>query len=170
MRLLAEVNVFRMANSKQQQPPTGRDPVIEVVKTLNAGYENTDYAKRSPVKLGGANVYTVVFKGKSGTWYENYVYERGEKRIAYWNLADMLMARDNDLIPSGANLELIRMAAVIAFTLLFGAATIYIVVTNQDNKSLQILTGVVGLGLGWLVGSQSTSHKLDLKDRDQTRH
>src|SRR5260370_41543298 len=96
------------------------DHVVATVKSLNAGYQNSDYAKRGPDQVGGANIYSVVFKGADGMHRENYVYERGNKRIAYRSIRDLLMTRDNDLFPSTADLERIRLWAIIAFTAIFG--------------------------------------------------
>ena len=91
--------------------PSQKDPVIAAVEALNAGYQNSDYAKRGPDQVGGANIYRVAFKGGDGVWRENYVYERGNKRIAYYNIRELLMSRDNDLFPSETNLDLIRLWA-----------------------------------------------------------
>lgn len=145
--------------------PGQRDPVISAVEALNAGYQNSDYAKRGPDQIGGANIYTVVFKGADGEWRENYVYERGNRRIAYHNIRELLMSRDNDLFPSETNLDLIRLWAVIAFTTIFGIAVVYLVITSPDNKSIQFLTGFVGLGIGYLVGNKSLSGKKAQSDQ-----
>jgi len=146
--------------------PGQKDPVIAKVEALNAGYQNTDYAKRGPDQIGGANIYRVSFKGADGVWRENYVYERGNKRIAYYNIRELLMSRDNDLFPSEANLDLIRLWAVIVFTTIFGIAVIYFVKTSPENKSIQFLTGFVGLGIGYLVGNKPFSGKKAQLDRE----
>lgn len=139
--------------------PDQKDPVIAAVEALNAGYLNSGYAKRGPDQIGGANIYRVVFQGRDGVWRENYVYERGNKRIAYYNIRELLMSRDNDLFPSEANLDLVRLWAVIAFTTIFGIAVIYLVIRSPENKSIQFLTGFVGLGIGYLVGNRPFSGK-----------
>ena len=135
------------------------DPVIDAVKTLNAGYDNTDYAKRSAVQIGKARIYTVVFKGQDGYWHENYVYESGSTRIAYLDLERMLNARDNDLIPSARDPDYIRTMVVAVFTLVFGIAVVYVAVWDSKNPSLQVLTGLLGLGLGYFVGTKSPAQK-----------
>ena len=146
--------------------PGQKDPVIAAVEALNAGYQNSDYAKRGPDQIGGANIYRVAFKGRDGVWRENYVYERGSKRIAYYNIRELLMSRDNDLFPSETDHNLIRLWAVIAFTTIFGLAVIYIVIASPENKSIQFLTGFVGLGIGYLVGNKPFSGKKVQLDRE----
>jgi hypothetical protein len=152
-----------MDNFDQKHFQTGAtDPIIAAVQALAAGYHNTDYAKRAPVKLAGANIYTVAFKGEDSQWREAYVFERGNTRIAYWSIADMLMYRDNDLISSGPNLDLLRLCAVIGFTLLFLATYLYLSVKQPTSPSLQILTGLLGAGFAFLVGNRPGTKRREL--------
>jgi hypothetical protein len=135
--------------------PKEDDPIIAAVIRLNAGYTNSDYEKRDPVRIGDSLVYIVTFKGENGFWYQNYVYQKDERLTGFQDLAALLLASEKDLHKHGLNLEFLRMSSVIAFTLLFSVAVIWLVFRQPDNKALQILTGFVGLGLGYLVGKAS---------------
>ncbi len=132
------------------------DPVIDAVVRLNSRYNNTNYSKRNPVHVGSGNLYTVVFKGEDGYWRENYVYERGSKVIAYLDLREMILDRGNGLIPSLRDPEFIKLMVISILTFMFAIAVTYLVIHTPDNKSLQVLTGLLGLTIGYLVGNVQT--------------
>jgi hypothetical protein len=154
-----------MSINPPPSPAPDNDPIIKAVIQLNAAYTNKNYAKHNPIVIRGANVYKVTFQSQGGTWYENYVYQRGARApIPYESLSQLLRAGDNDLIPHGPDLELIRMATVGFFTLMFGVAVIYLVFHPSPGDSIQILTGFVGTGFGYLVGKPWGSSKKDSSD------
>jgi hypothetical protein len=62
--------------------PPPDDPVIAAVKLLNAGYNNSNYSKRQPQKLGPGRMYTVSYQGQDKAWYEDYVFEVGSTQRA----------------------------------------------------------------------------------------
>lgn len=151
-----------MTKNPPPLPDPDKDPIVQAVVRLNAAWSNKNYAKHNPTVIRGANVYKVTFEGQEGGYFENYVFQRGMKDpIPYSSLGELLNAKNNDLIPDGPNLELVRLVAVVCFTLMFGAAVIYVVVQPTENKSVQILTGFVGLGLGYLVGKSPEAGKKD---------
>ena len=131
---------------------SSNDPIINAVKRLNTGYQNTEYSIKRTIKLGDALVHTVTFKGEDGWWHDNYVYEKGNVVIAYWDVERMLTSKDNDLIPSGRDSERLRLIMVGAITAVLLLTVIGIVIYGNSNPNLQILTGLLGTGFGYLVG------------------
>ena len=132
------------------------DRIIDAIKQLNAGYSNTEYAKRSPEDLGAGKLYTVVFKGADQQWRENYVFERGDKVKAYYTIREALRDSFTGIIPMWRDQEFIKLLVVAILTAAFATAVIGIVVWDPDNKSLQVLTGLLGLTLGYFVGKGDT--------------
>lgn len=49
-------------------------------------------------------------------------------------------------------LDLAKMIVVALLTIGFSIAVVYLVITKPDNQSLQVLTGLLGLTLGYFVG------------------
>src|ERR1700723_3664670 len=121
------------------------DPIIDAVVRLNSQYSNSAYSKRNPVRVGSGNLCTVVFKGEDGYWRENYVYERGSKVVAYVDLRETILDRGNGLIPFLRDPEFIKLIVISTLTFMFAMAVTYLVITTPDNKSLQVLTGLLGL-------------------------
>lgn len=55
-------------------------------------------------------------------------------------------------------LELIKATVVSFLTFMFSVAVIYIVISMPDNRSLQVLNGLLGLTIGYLVGKGDRTH------------
>jgi hypothetical protein len=108
------------------------DPVIEAVRNLNKGYNNRNYAKRSAQNFGSGTIYTVTFRGENNKFYEQYVFERGQERRAYQELAALIFDGNNKLIPSMLNPDMIKLIVVSVLTIMFAAAVIYMVFKDPD--------------------------------------
>jgi hypothetical protein len=138
------------------------DPVIDAVKRLNSGWNNTDYSRRDPVQLGKASLYTVAFKGQDGYWRENYVYELANKRIPYSDLKQLLTDRNNGLVSTAKDRDFFALLVVAALASIFALAVIYLAIWQPDNsKSLQALTGVFGLVFGYFLGTSRPGQRSD---------
>jgi hypothetical protein len=135
---------------------TTTNPVVEVVKRLNYQYNNTGYAMGDPRPLGSGKLYSVKFKGSDDVWHENYVFERGSDRRAYWSLHDLILDSNTNLVPTFRDPDYLKLVVVCGLTVLLIIAVILIVAFEQENKSLQVLTGLLGLTLGYLVGKGDT--------------
>ena len=128
------------------------DKVVEAVKQLNAGYLNTDYFRKPPEDLRSGKLYTVTFKGEDGHWRENYVFERGKTLKPYYSIRDMIKDSTTGIIPRATDTEFVKLMVISILTILFAVAVVWIVAVNPENKSLQVLTGLLGLTLGYFVG------------------
>ena len=133
------------------------DRVVDAVRQLNAGYNNKNYTKQPAMSLGLATVYAVSFIGQNNRRYENYVFERGQELKAYNTLKSLIIDRNNNIIPRISTPDLIKLLVVSGLTVMFAIALIYLVITQPENKSLQVLTGLLGLTLGYFVGKSDTS-------------
>ena len=134
------------------------DRIIESVKQLSSGWKNTDFSKRPPEKVGSGKLYTVVFKGEDGLWRENYVFEKGSDIRPYSNIRDVLRDTSNGIIPSWKDQDFVKLIVISILTGIFSISVIGIVILNPDNKSLQVLIGLLGLTLGYLVGKGDKSN------------
>ena len=45
-----------------------------------------------------------------------------------------------------------KLFVISILTIIFASAVIYVVIREPDNKSLQVLTGLLGLSIGYFVG------------------
>jgi hypothetical protein len=132
--------------------------IINAVKQLNAGYNNTDYGVRQPEDVAGGKLYTVVFRGENKEWMENYVFVRGKFIKAYFTVRDVIVDSNNSIVPKWRDQEFIKLAVVSLLTVMFALAVVGIVLWNPDNKSLQVLTGLLGLTLGYFVGKSDSTN------------
>jgi len=133
------------------------DPVIQQVVSLNSGYKNSEYSKSPPDKVGTGKIYTVKFKGQDGDWRENYVFERGDDRRAYWSLGDLIKDGSNHIFSPFSDVDYLRVVVIAVLAVMFGAALTYLIVSKDaENKGMQTLITVFSLTLGYLVG-KSTS-------------
>jgi len=63
------------------------------------------------------------------------------------------------LMRSPSTSEFFKMVTMSILTFIFAIAVIYIVIFNPDNKSLQVLTGLLGLTIGYFVGKADDGKK-----------
>lgn len=129
------------------------DPIINAVMALNSGYNNKNYAKANVIDLGEAVIYKVTFQGQDDSWYENYVYKKGQKIVPYWTLERLLTARDNDLFSWWQDLALIKLWTAGLITLLLLACVIYLSIRSPENKAMQSLVTLLSTGVGYFLGS-----------------
>jgi hypothetical protein len=129
------------------------NPIIDAVKALNSGYKNKNYRKASVIDLGGAVIYKVVFQGEDNSWYDNYVYKKGNKVVAYWTLERLLNARDNDLFSPWRDIALIKLWVAGLITVVLLASVIYLSIKFPETKSLQSLVTLLSTGVGYFLGS-----------------
>jgi len=52
--------------------------------------------------------------------------------------------------------KVVKLAVVAGLAIAFSVAVIFIVIHTPDNKSLQVLTGLAGLTIGYFVGKSDT--------------
>jgi hypothetical protein len=130
-----------------------KDPVLREVIDLNKQYKNTKYSKSSPMRVGPGYTYSVSYKGENEQWYTNYVYRRRGKYRAYETLDRLIADPDNKInVPWYAEFEMIRFLLIFSLTVALVVA--WVVVYTQlegDKQSLQYLTGILGILIGWLV-------------------
>jgi hypothetical protein len=127
------------------------DPVIDLVKGHNAGFNNTRYTKTQVTYEGPGHIYQVDFLGENQNWYRNYVLETGDQRRVY-DTIDKLLTRLSR--SPWADPEYVKLMVISLITFLFAVAFIYLVAVQPENKSLQVLTGLLGLMLGYFVGKR----------------
>ena len=128
------------------------DPVLLAVQALNAGWKNTEYSKRRPQPIGKGSMYTVVYKGQDDIWREDYVFEIGETRRAYHEVSTLVLDPLNNVIARQYSTDFIKLIVVSLLTLMFATSVIYLAISAPENKSLQVLTGLLGLTIGYFVG------------------
>jgi hypothetical protein len=134
------------------------DPVINKVKEINKGYQNSEYSKQTPMQVGPGEVYVVSFMGQDKQWYSNYVFERGSERRAYPTFDKLISDPKNRInVPWWTEFETIRLFIISGLTILLAAAAIYIKIHSDLNQDIQFLTGLLGLLIGWLVGKNPAS-------------
>ena len=89
-------------------------------------------------------------------WY----FEKGDIKRAFFapeELAQFISASSiqrtfGDRLLDAPPLNLIKTTVVSVLTFIFSAAVVFIVIDKPENKSLQVLTGLLGLTIGYLVG------------------
>ena len=89
-------------------------------------------------------------------WY----FEKGDIKKAFFapeELAQFISSSNiqrpfYDRLLDAPPLELIKTTVVALLTLVFSIAVISIVIAKPENQSLQVLTGLLGLTMGYLVG------------------
>ncbi|HXR26204.1 MAG TPA: hypothetical protein VN742_12630 [Candidatus Binataceae bacterium] len=129
------------------------DPIVDAVKSLNSGYNNSKYSKRHLAQAGQGNIWAVVFLGENQQWYENYVYVLGSRMEAFYNLQILLAAKGHSFVPSLRDLDFIRLIVVAAMALLLVTATIYVSISDTKSSSLQVLSPLLTLVVGYLMGN-----------------
>ncbi|AXA39417.1 hypothetical protein [Rhizobium leguminosarum] len=138
---------------KSNVDPTDRDPVVAAVKQLNEPYKNTEFRRRPAYEYGSTKVHSVVFKGEDGEWRENYAFEKGKTIIAYHSLVDLLKDRKTYFLPFYQDHDSLKIITIILMALAFSAAFLYLVASGAKPESLQLLTGILGLLVGYLIGN-----------------
>jgi hypothetical protein len=114
--------------------------------------------------MAGGTLVTVKFQRDnrdSWAWY----FEKGEVQKVLFRPEDMASfitsqikpGTLSDLIRSTSFSELIKTIMVSILTLIFAISVILIVARDPDNKSLQVLTGLLGLTIGYFVGKTDKS-------------
>lgn len=141
--------------AKADAPKAGvpkADAIIEAVKASNAAFDNSRYTRQQITYEGPGNVYRVDFLGQDGHWHDNYVLERLGKGLRVYDTVDKLLVevtawpwRDHDFV---------KLVVIAVLALSFGAAVLYVVLMQPENKSLNVLTGLLGLTTGYLVGKK----------------
>jgi hypothetical protein len=98
----------------------------------------------------------VVFKGANNQWYENYVGIVGGEPFAFHTLPQLLRDRNLNIIDVKSRLDMYIAYTLIAMTSVLLLVVCYLAVRDPDNQSLQVLTGLFGLLVGYLVGKRGS--------------
>lgn len=128
------------------------DRIIAVMKEFHGGYNNTDYSVKEPQALGRGHLYPVSFKGGDGIFRENYVYTVSNKTLAYKSIKDALRDSMSGIVPFWRDVDILKLYIVTFLTITFSVAVIWIVIRDPENKALQVLSGLLGLTIGYIVG------------------
>jgi len=114
----------------------------------------------------GGNLLTVKFQ-RDGMDRWGWYFEKGDVRRPLYNaeeVASFIEAQMTggflaQLMRSPSTSEFFKMVTMSILTFIFAIAVIYIVIFNPDNKSLQVLTGLLGLTIGYFVGKADDGKK-----------
>jgi hypothetical protein len=114
------------------------------------------------VGIAGGTLVAIRFKRDGlDTWA--WYFEKGEIKRALYRGTELAAFIDNQssrtigaLIKEMPLQDLIKLTVVSILTFIFAFAVIYIVMRDPENKSLQVLTGLLGLTIGYLVGKVDT--------------
>ena len=131
---------------------------IDAVSDMNEGYNNTNYRCSMPSKFASGFLYEVSFEGEDGYWRQNFVFQKGADFRPYSNLKDLLADSSNGIVTPMSDPEYAKLIFIILITLVTLVAVIFLVIQQPDNKSLQILSGILGLLIGYLVGKRDQAH------------
>lgn len=133
---------------------TERQMAEEAVKNLNRQYPgNRNYSASTFLRVGKTTVYKVHFTDESGNEeYDNWAVIRGDQVKAYFFLDTMLIDRDSGLFEHNKDIDYLKLLVTSGLAIMFSLAVIWIVINKPDNQSLQVLTGLAGLTIGYLVG------------------
>jgi hypothetical protein len=135
---------------------TVRTRAIEFFEKLR-GVSQPEAAEES--NIAGGILVAVKFKREGvDTWA--WYFEKGEIRKPLYRGTELAAFIEGqitprpfrDLIRATPFQDLIKLTVVSALTVIFAIAVIYIVIDQPDNKSLQVLTGLLGLTIGYFVG------------------
>jgi hypothetical protein len=121
----------------------------------------TDVKARDKVDeiAGGGKLVTCEIKRNGdNTW--GWYFEKDEIKEALFTgeeiakfIANVVSPKSFvNVISSTPPVELIKLTVVSSLTLLFSIAVILVVVIRPDNPSLQVLTGLLGITIGYFVG------------------
>lgn len=130
------------------------DTIVEAVKRFNAGYNNTEHSVRSRESLGRGEVCVVVFKGQDQRFHENYVAIVKGKVFVYHTLPQLLRDRNASILDMTADRDRHIVYALMAMAFIMLAVVLGLAVFDEDNKTLQVLTGLFGILTGYLVGKR----------------
>ena len=67
-------------------------------------------------------------------------------------MRDLILDNSGVALPSLKNIEFLKVVVVYILTFMFTVSVVFIVIWQPENKSLQVLTGLLGLTLGYFVG------------------
>ena len=107
---------------------------------------------------GGMLVTTKLKNNGDDSW--GWYFEKGDIKRAFFapeELAQFISASAMQRsfasrLLDAPPLDLIKTVVVATLTFVFSGAAIYIVISMPENKSLQVITGLLGLTIGYLVG------------------
>ena len=128
------------------------DPILDAVKASNAGFNNSRYTRQQLTYGGTRNIHRVDFLGEDQNWYQNFVLERRGKGLRVYDTIDKLLV-EVAASPWGDH-DYVKLVVIAVLALSFGAAVLYVVLVQPENKSLNVLTGLLGLTTGYLVGKK----------------
>jgi hypothetical protein len=114
------------------------------------------------ISIAGGTLVAVNYK-KDGVDNWAWYFEKGEIKKAVYRGTELVTFLDSqskktivDLIKEMPFQDTIKLTMVSTLTIVFACAVIYIVIRDPDNKSLQVLTGLLGLTIGYFVGKVDT--------------
>jgi len=142
-------------------PDTLEKRAIESFEALK-GVEGAEF--REKVKIAGGTLVGVRHKGDDGKDRFGRYFENGEIKTNLKNTTEVARFIEGQIAPRPfaefirttpfPELAKLTVVSVLAFILL--VAVIYLVIQQPENKSLQVLTGLFGLTLGYFVGKADT--------------
>jgi hypothetical protein len=115
---------------------------------------------REKVNVAGGTLVAVRHKGDDGKDSFGWYFEKGEIKTNLRNTTEVARFIEGQIATNPFSevvrrtpfpeLAKIAVISVLALILLF--AVIYIVINNPENKSLQVLAGLLGLTIGYFAG------------------
>ena len=149
-----------MTDIETSSSDTVRIHAVEFFEKLK-GVSEPKAAEQNTIAGG---ILVAVRHKKDGTDNWGWHFEKGEIRKSLSRGTDLAMFIEgqmaqkpfSDFIRTTPFLELMKLCVVSVLTILFAIAVIYIVIQEPDNKSLQVLTGLLGLTIGYFVGKTDT--------------
>lgn len=141
-----------------------RDRAIDYLGALK-GISDVEPFVIDSLPDGGMLVTTKLKNKGDDTW--GWYFEKGDIKRAFFAPEELAQYISSLAIPrqfvdrllDAPPLELIKTAVVSFLTLIFSISVIYIVIHSPENKSLQVITGLLGLTIGYLVGKGDQSLK-----------
>jgi hypothetical protein len=128
------------------------DAVLEAVRKENIRYNNTDFAKQPPIKIGNGRFYVVTFKGEDKEPYVNFVYTRNgrEEFEVYSDLRQLVVDKAGGKLPlyEESWIRVAGMFVVVVLLLLASVGTALM----EDGKAFTAFMSAFTAALGYLAG------------------
>jgi hypothetical protein len=136
------------------------DEKLRAVQYLQGikGVSDVQAKASSDISGGGVLVTTSLKRDGRDTW--GWYFEKGEIQKALFTGEEIALFISKVVSPKSVRqligdtpiIELAKLAVMSFLTLVFSIAVVAIVILNPGNQNLQILTGLLGLTIGYFVG------------------
>jgi hypothetical protein len=130
--------------------------IIEFVKKINSGYENqTEPTIKRVFDIGPVKVYVLGFRGQDGRWYENYVTDFRDELRGFEHPEDAIPEISKGFgFSNFVMANFVQFALSIAGILTLLALFFFIYVSGKYEEGVNILVGLMGAILGYIVGKK----------------